>query len=93
MPDGKLVIEARFHGDADFGDEGNLGDTMDRYLKVKASPTACAPCKANAEANNVNNVPCWECTGNIDRIDPDEGLGNGCRCEVIVVTDHGNEPL
>jgi hypothetical protein len=89
MGSGQLRIDARFHGDADFGDgEGNLGDTMDRYLRVKASPTACAPCKANAEANNVHNVPCFECNGNIDRIDPDEGIGNLCRCSVEVVTEH-----
>jgi hypothetical protein len=87
MGSGELRIEARFHGDAELGD-GDIGDSMDRYLRVKASPTACAPCKANAEANNVHNVPCFECTGNIDRIDPDEGIGNLCRCEVKVVTDH-----
>lgn len=89
MGSGELRIDARFHGGADFGDEGgNLGDVMDRYLRVKASPTACAPCKANAEANNVHNVPCFECNGNIDRIDPDEGIGNLCRCSVEVVTEH-----
>lgn len=86
---GDLIIEARFHGGADFGDEGgNLGDSMDRYLRVKASPTACAPCMANAEANNVHNVPCFECLGNINRIDPDEGIGNLCKCSVEVVTEH-----
>ncbi len=89
---GDLIIDAQFHGGADFGDgEGDLGDVMDRYLKVKASPSACAPCKANEAANNVHNVPCFECTGNIDRIDPDEGIGNLCRCSVVVVEEHNGE--
>jgi hypothetical protein len=98
MASGGLRIDARFHGGADFsgagnGDDENLGDVMNRYLRVKASPTACAPCKANAEANNVHNVPCWECTGNIDRIDPDEGIGNLCKCTVVVVTEEEHDHI
>lgn len=83
---GDLTIVARFHGGADFGDEdGNLGDSMDRYLKVKHSPTACAPCRGN---ENVHLVPFPGCNGNISLIDPDEGIGNLCKCEVEVVTEH-----
>jgi hypothetical protein len=81
---GDLIIDARFHGDADF-DSLHLGDSMDRYLKVKHSPTACAPCEGNED---VNLIPFPGCNGNISLIDPDEGIGNLCKCSVEVVTDH-----
>lgn len=79
---GELRIEARFVGLADFAGDG--GD-LDRYLKVKHSPTACAPCLANEDPHQI---PFPGCNGNIDRIDPDEGIGNLCRCSVEVVEEH-----
>lgn len=52
-------------------------------LRVKNEPGACLPCRRN---HNIFNVPCWECNGNILRIDPDDvGARNLCHCTVVWV--------
>lgn len=53
-------------------------------LRVRHEPGACLPCRMN---NDPANVPCWECNGNIARIDPDDPKGNLCRCSVVLVSD------
>lgn len=83
---GGIVITVTVEGDFDFpldgvGDEGDGG-----HWEVKHEPGACAPCVAN---NDPHNVPFFGCNGNIDRIDPDEHLGNGCRCTKVWVEDNG----
>jgi hypothetical protein len=54
------------------------------HLEVKREPGACGPCRRN---DDVTNVPCWECVGNIRRIDPDDPKGNLCRCTVVWIDD------
>lgn len=85
MPDGRLRISAEFEGAADLAsDDGGGGSDLDRYLRVKHSNTACGPCLANT---NPRLIPFPGCRGNIALIDPDEGIGNLCRCSVEVVTE------
>lgn len=68
-------------GDDATGDDQGTGG----HWEVKHEAGACAPCVGN---NDPHNVPFWGCNGNIDRIDPDEHLGNGCRCTKIWVEDN-----
>ena len=68
---------------------GSLYDDLDQMMEdsglelvVVNGPGACGPCRAN---KNPHNVPCWECEGNILRIDADDpGARNLCQCRVEV---------
>jgi len=66
-------------------------------LVVVHGPRACGPCRAN---ENPQNVPCAECTGNIEGRagggddpdgDADDDLrgGNLCQCRVKLRKKHG----
>lgn len=81
-----VTVEGGF--DFDLGGDNGGGAGQDNgeggHWEVKHEAGACAPCVGN---NDPDNVPFWGCNGNIDRIDPDEGLGNGCRCEKVWVED------
>jgi len=81
---GSLIIEVTVTGGGGFMDE--IDDSLDengfeRY--VIHGPRACGPCRAN---ENVENVPCAECRGNL--IDPDHDgdvdsrSGNMCQCRI-----------
>jgi len=87
---GEIVITVSVEGDFDFtldGTEGGGGqdDNTGGHWEVKHEGGACAPCVAN---NDPHNVPFWGCNSNIDRIDPDEHMGNGCRCTKVWVEDN-----
>ena len=87
MPSGSIRIEVTVEGDFDFVLDGTGDDTGDGgHWEVHHEAGACAPCVAN---NDPQNVPFWGCNSNIDRIDPDEHLGNGCRCSKRWVEDGG----
>lgn len=68
---------------------GSLADDLDQMMEdsglelvVVNGPGACGPCRANKDPHNV---PCWECQGNILRIDSDDpGARNMCNCRVEV---------
>lgn len=68
------------HGQIDFLAEAQQVIQENEDLVVVNEPGACLPCRRN---HDVFNVPCWECTGNILRIDPDDpGARNLCHCTV-----------
>lgn len=66
---------------------GSLADDLEQAMEdeglelvVVNGPGACGPCRANKDPHNV---PCWECQGNILRIDADDpGARNMCNCRV-----------
>lgn len=85
MGDCKIVVEVE-GGGGGVGGRGSLRDEFDRAteLRVRHERGACMPCRMN---NDPANVPFWGCNGNIDRIDPDDGKGNLCRCTVVLASD------
>lgn len=88
---GEIVITVTVEGGFDYdlgGDGGGGQDDTGGHWEVKHEGGACAPCVAN---NDPENVPFWGCNGNIRRIDPDEGIGNLCRCEKVWVEDNNKE--
>lgn len=80
MAGGQVRITVSVSGGFDDAFDDLGGD--DYELRVRHEAGACAPCVAN---NDPHNVPFWGCNGNIDRIDPDDGKGNLCRCSVEYV--------
>lgn len=80
---GVIIDVTISHGGSALTDdlEAMLEDN-DLELVVVNSPGACGPCRANKDPHNV---PCWECNGNILRIDSDDpGARNMCQCRVEV---------
>lgn len=75
--------------DVTISHSGSLADDLDQMMEdsdlelvVMNGPGACGPCRAN---KNPHNVPCYECEGNILRIDSDDpGARNLCQCWVEV---------
>ena len=89
---GEIKIVLTVKGGFDYALDGLQGDGNDDmraddsggHWEVRHEAGACAPCVGN---NDPHNIPFWGCNGNIDRIDPDEGMGNGCRCKKVWVRD------
>jgi hypothetical protein len=67
----------------------DTGDGSGGHWAVKHEAGACGPCVGN---HNPDVLPFWECNGNIIRVDPDEGVGNLCRCKRVWVKDGEPEP-
>lgn len=78
---GVVITVTVSHGGSLVDDLDQMMEDSDLELVVVNGPGACGPCRAN---KNPHNVPCYECTGNIARIDPDDGVGNLCNCRVEV---------
>jgi hypothetical protein len=80
---GVIIDVTISHGGSDLAsDLDQMMDDSDLELVVVNGPGACGPCRAN---KNPHNVPCYECTGNILRIDSDDpGARNLCQCRVEV---------
>jgi hypothetical protein len=76
---GVVITVTISHGGSLADDLDQIMDDFGMELVVVNGPGACGPCRAN---KNPHNVPCWECNGNIARIDPDDAKGNLCQCRV-----------
>jgi hypothetical protein len=97
-----VIITASVGGGGTGTVADSLGASLDDEgyeLVVVHGPRACGPCRAN---ENPQNVPCAECTGNIEGRsagggddpdgDDDDELrgGNLCQCRVKLRRKHGD---